>query len=91
MGIRGRIACGSPGNWAQWCDPDVDRLLDEGAAEVDSDKRHEVYRELLTLLQEQAYLYSGYMEPLVAVHHKDVRGMKYNFMNASVREAWLDT
>mgnify|MGYP005842510405 CR=1 FL=1 len=86
-----RITCGSPGNWAQWCDADVDRLMKEGAAVADPAQRHEIYKRVLTILQEKAYLYSGINVPMVQAYRKEVKGLFYNFSLPDVRAAWLDT
>jgi peptide/nickel transport system substrate-binding protein len=86
-----RVACGAPSNWAQWCDPDVDRLMKQGAAVTDVKKRHEAYREALRTMQERAYLYSGITVPWVNVVRKEVLGLAYNFSQASVKAAWLKT
>lgn len=85
-----RITTGSPGNWAQWGDPDVDRLMKEGAAVADPKKRQESYREVLKILQEKAYLYSGILVPYVNVWHKDVQGLGHNFSLPTVKAAWLN-
>jgi len=84
-----RIACGAPSNWAQWCDPEVDRLMKQGAAVTDLKKRHEAYREALRIMQERAYLYSGITVPWVNVARKEVQGLTYNFSQAAVKTAWL--
>jgi peptide/nickel transport system substrate-binding protein len=84
-----RIGCGAPSNWAQWCDPDVDRLMKQGGAAADPKKRHEAYREVLRILQERAYLYSGYAVPWVNAWRKDVQGLTYNFSLVGVKTAWL--
>ena len=34
--LKTRIMCGAPANWAQVCDPDIDRLMNEGGADAGS-------------------------------------------------------
>jgi peptide/nickel transport system substrate-binding protein len=84
-----RIACGAPSNWAQWCDPDVDKMMKQGAAVTDRKKRHESYREALRLMQERAYLYSGIAVPWVNVARKEVQGLTHSFSQPVVKSAWL--
>lgn len=84
-----RIACGAPSNWAQWCDPDVDRLMAQGAAVADRKKRHEIYREALRTMQERAYVYSGIAVPWVNVARKEVQGLTHAYSQPVVKSAWL--
>jgi len=84
-----RIACGAPSNWAQWCDPDVDKMMKQGASVTDRKKRHEAYREALRLMQERAYLYSGIAVPWVNVARKEVQGLTHSFSQPVLKSAWL--
>jgi len=85
-----RITTGSSGNWAQWSDPDVDRLMKEGAAVSDPKKRQETYRQVLQILQEKAYVYSGISVPGVNVLRKEVQGVINNFAQPDLRAAWIN-
>jgi peptide/nickel transport system substrate-binding protein len=83
------IKCGGPANWGQWCDKDIDRLMEQGAAIPDPKQRHEMYRQVLQLIQERAYLGTGIVMPLLTASRKDVQGLTFNFWPASVQYAWL--
>ena len=87
--LKTRITCGAPGNWAQVCDPDIDRLMDEGGATMDPRKRHEIYRGVLRLVQERAYLGTGIVMPLLMAYRKEVQGLRFNFQVPNVTTAWL--
>ena len=87
--LKTRIKCGGSANWAQFCDPDIDRLMDEGAATVDQKRRHEIYREVLRLIQERAYLGTGITMPLLTAYRKEVQGLTFNFQVPELRAAWL--
>ena len=87
--LKTRIKCGAPANWAQVCDPDIDRLMDEGGATMDPRKRHEIYRGVLRLIQERAYLGTGIVMPLLMAYRKEVHGLKFNFQVPNVTTAWL--
>ncbi len=87
--LKTRIKCGAPGNWAQICDPDIDRLMDEGGATMDPKKRHEIYRGVLRLIQERAYLGTGIVMPLLMAYRKEVQGLTFNFQVPHVTTTWL--
>jgi dipeptide transport system substrate-binding protein len=84
-----RIACGAPSNWAQWCDADVDKMMQQGAAVIDPKKRHLAYREALRIMQERAYLYSGIAVPFLNMSRKEVQGLTHSFSQPVVKSAWL--
>lgn len=86
---RTLIACGARTNWANWCDPDVDRLLGEGLATLDPRKRHEVYRRMWQLIQERAYAGTGFLAPVLNAHRKNVHGLGYSFVTPSLATAWI--
>ncbi|MCL4466199.1 MAG: ABC transporter substrate-binding protein [Chloroflexi bacterium] len=87
LGVR--IRCGGSSNWAQFCDKDIDRLMNEGASTQDEKKRHEIYKQVLTLIQERAYLGTGIQMPLVTAYRKDLQGMGMNYQVPDFRAAWL--
>ena len=84
-----RIRCGAATNWAQFCDKDIDRLMDEGAATQDTAKRNEIYKQVLTRIQERAYLGTGIAMPLITAYRKELQGMTVNFQVPDFRTAWL--
>ena len=84
-----RITCGAPANWAQVCDPDIDKLMNEGGATMDPKKRHEIYRNVLRLVQERAYLGTGIVMPLLMAYRKEVQGLRFNFQVPNVTTTWL--
>jgi ABC-type transport system substrate-binding protein len=87
--LKTRIKCGAPANWAQVCDPDIDKLMDEGGATMDPKKRHEIYRNVLRLVQERAYIGTGIVMPLLMAYRKEVQGLRFNFQVPNVTTAWL--
>jgi peptide/nickel transport system substrate-binding protein len=88
--MRGRLGCDQIGNWAQSCDPELDKLLDAGSIEIDPAKRHEIYREALRITQEGAYRFIGYLQPLLHVHHKNVKGVYHHYGDVDLKGVWLD-
>jgi peptide/nickel transport system substrate-binding protein len=87
--LKTRIMCGAPANWAQVCDPDIDRLMNEGGATLDPRKRHEIYRNVLRLVQERAYLGTGIVMPLLMAYRKEVQGLTFNFQVPHATSTWL--
>ena len=87
LGVR--IRCGGASNWAQFCDKDIDRLMDEGASTQDEKQRHEIYKQVLTLIQERAYLGTGIAMPLITAYRKELQDMGMNYQVPDFRAAWL--
>ena len=86
---RGRIICGGENNWSQFCDPEIDKLMDEGGRTTDVKKRHELYGRVLRRIQEQAYLATGILVPLVDAYRKEVQGLRFDFQAPDMRAVWL--
>jgi peptide/nickel transport system substrate-binding protein len=86
---RARIICGGENNWSQFCDAEIDKLMDEGSRTTDVKKRQEAYNRVLRLIQERAYLASGILVPLVDAYRKEVQGLRFDFMAPDLRAAWL--
>jgi hypothetical protein len=63
--------------------------MDEGGATMDPRKRHEIYRNVLRLIQERAYLGTGIVMPLLMAYRKEVHGLTFNFQVPNVTTAWL--
>jgi peptide/nickel transport system substrate-binding protein len=84
------FTCGSPGNWAQWCDPDVDKVMAEAGSTLDAKKREELYKKVFARVQEQAYLYTGIGVPLLTTYRKEVQNLDFDFQTPVGRTAWLN-
>jgi peptide/nickel transport system substrate-binding protein len=84
------IYSNGPANWAGFNDPSLDKCMDEGTATLDPAKRAEVYKRCLTILQENAYLFSGYFLAENWAGQKTVRGVQFQGTMMDLREAWLD-
>jgi peptide/nickel transport system substrate-binding protein len=83
------VACGAPTNWANWCDPEVDKLLNEGLVTLDPRRRHAIYRSMWQIVQERAYVGSGFFTPMVNAYRKDVQGLTYNFTTPTLAAVWM--
>ena len=87
--LRTVVKCGGPDNWSQFCDPEIDRLMDQGAATPDAKKRQEIYRNVLSLIQERAYVGSGFLAPVLSGYRNEVQGLDFNFATPNLRASWL--
>jgi peptide/nickel transport system substrate-binding protein len=85
-----RIKCGGTANWGQWCDKDIDRLMEQGAAQADPKQRHETYKQILTMIQTKAYLGTGIAMPLQTAYRKEVQGMSMNYQVPNLDRLWLN-
>jgi peptide/nickel transport system substrate-binding protein len=88
LGVR--IKTGGTANWAQFSDKEIDRLMDQGAETLDPAKRHEIYRQVLTIIQEKAYLATGISMPLMMARRKEVMGITYNHQMPNLDRVWLN-
>lgn len=62
-------------NFIGYSNPQVDKLLEQGRLELDTEKRMKIYHEFARLLQEDSpivYLYAGYGLPAI---HKRIKGI----------------
>ena len=70
--------------------PGIDSRMDKGVQELDPKKRHEIYKGVLTRLQEQAYLATGIAMPLLMARRKEVMGVTYNYQMPNLDRVWLN-
>ncbi|MHB9092498.1 MAG: ABC transporter substrate-binding protein [Chloroflexota bacterium] len=84
------VTCGAPSNWAQWCDKEVDKLMNDGLQELDPKKRAEIYKQCWTIIQDRAYGGTGFIAPIVHGYRKSVKGLTRNFEVPLLHATWLD-
>jgi peptide/nickel transport system substrate-binding protein len=65
-------------NYSKWGDPQVDKLLDEAAAELDTAKRHDLYNQADEGLTKGATDMPLYAKPVFIAVYNDVRGVRNN-------------
>ncbi len=59
-------------NWERWTDEEYDRLYDEGIAETDPEKRHQIYVRMQEIMEETgAYVWINH-EPEPFVHRSNI-------------------
>jgi peptide/nickel transport system substrate-binding protein len=88
------LTTGGPGNWNSWSNPAFDRCMDEGRSTYDERARHEIYKRCQRILQEDAFVGTGFLIPQNIVHHRSVKGIRVQSTNPwallDFRETWLD-
>jgi hypothetical protein len=65
--------------------------MDEGGRTFDTKKRREIYRQVLGLIQERAYLGAGILVSLVTAYRREVQGLRFDLQVPDVQAAWLKT
>ncbi len=74
--LMNSYGCGAAGNWNNWCSKAEETCLLEGRREYDPNKRHEIYKKCLTIVQEEAYMGSSFTMPGNVVYRKEVKGIE---------------
>ncbi len=85
-----RLATDGNMNRSVASDPELDKCLDEGGAEMDAKKRHDIYRRCQTILFDGAYSLHGYAVQVNRVLHKSVKGLRDKHTSMLLCEIWLD-
>jgi peptide/nickel transport system substrate-binding protein len=77
-------------NWWHYSNPAMDKCLEEGRVLYDFDKRHEVYKRCLNILQEDSLTYGLINIAGKEGHRKEVKNITTSLHLVDTREAWLD-
>ncbi len=62
-------------NVSQINDPEIDKLLEEGRVEQDSEKRNEIYQEVNKIMSDEAYYIPLYWMATDVLYNKDLQGV----------------
>ncbi len=85
--LRPAFRKGSPLNYGQYFNVDVERIFSQADSEYDSNKRAQIYKDMQKILNEDGYYVSGYMLPRLAAMNKRVKNMTTDW---NLRYIWLD-
>jgi len=88
--LQRRIKCGAAGQNGKFCDSELDQLVTEGGSTTDVEKRKQIYKQVLTMLQERAYVGTGYYIPTLNGYRKEVQNLAYNFQVPRASTMWLN-
>lgn len=78
-----------PSNWANVSNPQVDTLLDEHSKTLDENKRHELMKEALKIIYDQALLTAATALTHAVGTHKRVKGIRCHWRTLAATEVWL--
>ena len=83
-------------NWSRYSNPRVDRLLDQGRAEFDFQKRYRIYKEFLEIIHEELPQIGIGFSRYMFAFHRSVKGFRtnpdgfYNYAVGGLGMTWLD-
>ncbi|MCL4535261.1 MAG: ABC transporter substrate-binding protein [Bacteroidetes bacterium] len=85
-----QMTCDGPNNWGGYCNPKFDECMADGNRTADPAKRHEIYKRCQTIFHEDAYwtLTANFVAPYA--HHKELRGVREEWLRFDLGAAWLD-
>jgi peptide/nickel transport system substrate-binding protein len=87
--LRPKLLSGAKGNWGQYKNPNVDKMLEEHVRTMDLAKRHEIMKEVLKTVYESAELTSAYAITQAVGTHKKVEGIRTHWRYNVAGEVWL--
>lgn len=87
--IREKLATKSSGNWSNISVPQVDKLLDEHNETFSETKRHELMKNALKIVYDQALITSATALTQAVGTHKKVKGLRTYFRTLVANEVWL--
>ncbi|MEK8127944.1 ABC transporter substrate-binding protein [Paenibacillus filicis] len=67
-------------NWSSLNDPQIDKLLDEGSAESDPQKRKAIYEQIQQYLHDNAIIIPIYVFPYTVAQASKVEGLKFDLL-----------
>ena len=88
--IRPKLLSGAKGNWGQYTNPEVDKLLNEHVQTMDREKRHEIMKNVLKIVYDSAELTSVYAITQAVGTHKKVKGLRTYWRYLAAGEVWMD-
>jgi peptide/nickel transport system substrate-binding protein len=78
-----------PSNWANLSHPQVDRLLDEHSKTLDEAKQHQLMKDALKIVYDQALLTSATALTHAVGTHKRVKGLRCYWRTLVAGEVWM--
>lgn len=84
------LTCDGRANFANYCNPELDKCMLEGGAKYDPKERHEIYKKCINIINEDAFQASLFMMPLNIVHRKELKGVLVQGWMMDLSEVWID-
>jgi peptide/nickel transport system substrate-binding protein len=82
--------CEGSANWGHYCNPELDKCMFEGEAEMDTAKRSAIYARCYKTMYEDAMQSGTFISPRVVVTRKEMKGLRYDMDHNYLGEVWLD-
>ncbi len=89
--LRPKLLSDAKGNWGQYKNPKVDKMLEKHVRTMNIDKRHEIMKEVLKTVYESAELTSAYAITQAVGTHNKVKGVRTHWRYNVAGEVWLKT
>ena len=89
--IRPKLMTGAPGNWSNFRNPQVDKMLEEHLQTLEGTKQHELMRDILKIVYETAELTSAFAVTQAVGTHKKVKGIRTYWRHIAAGEVWMDS
>jgi peptide/nickel transport system substrate-binding protein len=83
-------SCGSTGNFARYCNKELDKCLIEGRSIYDPKQRTEIYKRCQQIINDDLPMVWLWSRPTNAVYSKSVKGYTGDWWARDLREVWLD-
>ncbi len=80
----------APGNWSSWSSKEMDKCMDDGSAEIDIQKRADIYKRCQRIIYDEAFVGAGYLLPDAVAYSKAFKGGSWEFANNNLHRVWLD-
>jgi peptide/nickel transport system substrate-binding protein len=83
-------SCGSTGNFARYCNKDLDKCLIEGRSVYDPKQRTEIYKRCQQIINDDLPMVWIWSRPTNAVYSKSLKGYAGDWWARDMRAVWLD-
>ncbi len=84
------LKCDGTANWSNYCNPELDKCMLEGASVYDFDKRAEVYKRCLKIVYEDALVGGTHLRPFVLAYRNELKGVRVQAYLMDLAEVWID-
>jgi ABC-type transport system substrate-binding protein len=82
------VRTGGGTNYSNYSDPQIDEWMKEAGATLDTNQRAALYSKVITQIQDQAYVGSGFQAPKIYGYHKNIHGLRLNYDRVAYPTAW---
>lgn len=84
------LASGASSKFTCHPNSELDSCLAEGRSTYEPAERNEIYKRCLTIMYETADVTAGFIRPDTYAHSRYLKGNRFQWAKADLKEAWLD-